>query len=77
MIGTAQGTTSRIWVQMRGGAPSVRCLSESYDPWQLAEGVAFVTPSAWAGETVLRWCIVNPRTTVEDLAVIVASLSDE
>jgi hypothetical protein len=51
-----------------------------YQAWsdrQLAEGVAFVTPSGWAGETVLRWCVVNPRTTVDDLAVIVASLAAE
>jgi glutamate/tyrosine decarboxylase-like PLP-dependent enzyme len=49
-----------------------------YQEWsdrELAEGEAFVTPSAWAGETVLRWCIVNPRTTVEDLAAIVGSLA--
>jgi glutamate/tyrosine decarboxylase-like PLP-dependent enzyme len=49
-----------------------------YQEWsdrQLAEEVAFVTPSGWAGETVLRWCVVNPRTTVEDLAAIVASLA--
>jgi glutamate/tyrosine decarboxylase-like PLP-dependent enzyme len=49
-----------------------------YQEWsdrELARGVAFVTPSAWAGETVLRWCIVNPQTTVDDLAAIVASLA--
>jgi glutamate/tyrosine decarboxylase-like PLP-dependent enzyme len=51
-----------------------------YQEWsdqQLVDGVAFVTPSGWAGETVLRWCVVNPRTTVEDLAVIVSSLAEE
>ncbi len=50
-----------------------------YQAWsddQLARGHAFVTPSGWAGETVLRWCIVNPLTTVDDLASIVASLAD-
>ena len=31
-------------------------------------------PTAWQGETVLRWCIVNPLTTVDDLAAIVDSL---
>ena len=34
----------------------------------LAEGTAFVTPTSWNGETVLRLCIVNPLTTVDDLA---------
>jgi glutamate/tyrosine decarboxylase-like PLP-dependent enzyme len=51
-----------------------------YHEWsnrQLAEGEAFVTPSAWGDETVLRWCIVNPQTTVRDLAAIVASLDDD
>jgi L-2,4-diaminobutyrate decarboxylase len=44
---------------------------------QLAAGEAFVTPSAWGDETVLRWCIVNPETTVDDLAAIVASLRND
>jgi glutamate/tyrosine decarboxylase-like PLP-dependent enzyme len=43
---------------------------------QLARQQSFVTPTTWRGETVLRWCIVNPLTTVEDLAAIVASLED-
>ena len=48
-----------------------------YQAWsddQLDRQLSFVTPSAWQGETVLRWCIVNPLTTVDDLAEIVASL---
>jgi L-2,4-diaminobutyrate decarboxylase len=51
-----------------------------YREWsdrQLAAGDAFVTPSAWGDETVLRWCIVNPQTTAEDLAAIIASLADD
>lgn len=50
-----------------------------YQAWsdhQLATQHSFVVPTAWHGETVLRWCIVNPVTTVEDLAAIVASLAD-
>ena len=49
----------------------------TYQAWsddQLARQQSFVTPTAWQGETVLRWCIVNPLTTVDDLAAIVASL---
>ena len=52
--------------------------AETYQAWsdeQLASQQSFVTPTAWAGETVLRWCIVNPLTTVDDLAAIVASLA--
>jgi glutamate/tyrosine decarboxylase-like PLP-dependent enzyme len=48
-----------------------------YQRWsddQLRRGESFVTPSAWDGETVLRWCVVNPATTVDDLAAIVDSL---
>jgi len=49
-----------------------------YQAWSdrlLAEGVAFVVPSSWQGETILRYCIVNPRTTVDDLASIIDSLA--
>jgi len=34
-----------------------------------------VVPTSWAGETVLRICIVNPRTTVDDIRVVVDSLA--
>jgi len=40
----------------------------------LADQIAFVTPTVWRGETVLRYCVVNPRTTVDDIALIVKSL---
>jgi glutamate/tyrosine decarboxylase-like PLP-dependent enzyme len=49
----------------------------AYRAWsdeQLATEASFVTPTAWDGETVLRWCIVNPLTTVDDLRAIVDSL---
>jgi L-2,4-diaminobutyrate decarboxylase len=48
-----------------------------YAAWsagQLADGLAFVVPSAWNGETVLRFCVVNPLTSVDDLAAIIDSL---
>ena len=31
-------------------------------------------PTAWDGETVLRLCIVNPLTTVDDIGLVVDSL---
>ena len=49
---------------------------KTWSDWQLASQQSFVTPTAWGSETVLRWCIVNPLTTVGDLAAIVASLAD-
>ena len=51
--------------------------TEDYERWSaatLASGEAFVVPTSWRGETVLRFCIVNPRTTTEDIAVIIESL---
>ena len=49
-----------------------------YQRWsdeQLAAGNAFVVPSSLHGETVLRWCLVNPLTTVDDPAALVDSLA--
>jgi hypothetical protein len=34
-----------------------------------------VVPTAWQGETVLRICVVNPLTTVDDIAAIIDSLA--
>ena len=51
---------------------------EQYHRWSddlLAAQQAFVVPSSWRGETVLRYCIVNPLTSVDDLAMIVDSLA--
>lgn len=49
-----------------------------YQAWSdrlLDAGIAFVTPTGWQGETLLRICIVNPRTTVDDIALLVDSLA--
>lgn len=43
----------------------------------LADGIAFVVPSAHEGRPVLRLCIVNPRTTLDDVRVVIDSLADE
>ena len=40
----------------------------------LADGLTLTVPTTWQGETVLRFCIVNPRTTVEDLAAILTTM---
>ncbi|MGH9132427.1 MAG: pyridoxal-dependent decarboxylase, partial [Ilumatobacteraceae bacterium] len=53
---------------------------DQYQAWsdrELAEGRSFVTPTAWAGETVLRICIVNPLTSLDDIRVVVDSLADD
>jgi len=48
-----------------------------YQRWSdqaLADGLAFVTPTTWADETVLRFCFVNPLTTIEDVRLILDSM---
>jgi glutamate/tyrosine decarboxylase-like PLP-dependent enzyme len=50
---------------------------DDYRRWsdaQLATGASFVVPTTWQGETVVRICIVNPRTTVDDIAAICDAL---
>ena len=49
-----------------------------YQAWSDAElesGRSFVVPTAWHGEVLLRLCIVNPLTTVDDIGLIVDSLA--
>jgi len=51
--------------------------TEQYQQWSdkvLMEGLAFVVPTSWNGETCLRLCIVNPETSAKDIAIIVESL---
>ncbi|MBV9823468.1 MAG: aminotransferase class V-fold PLP-dependent enzyme [Actinobacteria bacterium] len=48
-----------------------------YDRWTartLAAGFAFVTPTKHAGRSCTRFAIVNPETTVNDLALIIESM---
>lgn len=50
---------------------------EEYQLWSaklLDDGIGFVTPSKHEGETVLRFCVVNPRTTVDDIKMILDTL---
>lgn len=51
---------------------------KQYDAWcdqMLKRGKAFITPTKWEGDTVLRLCIVNPRTTIEDIEMIIQELA--
>ena len=41
----------------------------------LADGIAFVTPTTHAGQTVTRFAIVNPRTTPADIAAILDTMA--
>lgn len=51
--------------------------ADDYKQWsdqQLEQGDSFVTPTKYKDETVLRFCIVNPRTTVTHIEEILANL---
>jgi len=51
---------------------------EQYASWSdslLAEGSALVVPTSVDGAPALRFCMVNPRTTVEDLEVVLDTLA--
>src|SRR5689334_920493 len=49
-----------------------------YTAWTerlLADGLAFVTPTTFAGETATRFAIVNPRTTIADIVAILDTMA--
>jgi glutamate/tyrosine decarboxylase-like PLP-dependent enzyme len=63
---------SVVLFRRRGWTP------DQYRAWsdrELAEGRSFVTSTSWAGETVLRICVVNPLTTIDDIRIILDSLA--
>jgi glutamate/tyrosine decarboxylase-like PLP-dependent enzyme len=41
----------------------------------LDDGLAFVVPTSWHAETVLRFCFVNPSTTLDDVRAILGSMA--
>jgi hypothetical protein len=43
----------------------------------LRDGVGFVLPTEHHGEKVLRFCFVNPLTTLDDVRAILDSLAWE
>ena len=48
-----------------------------YQRWSdavLASGLTLTVPTTWHGETVLRFCFVNPRTELDDVRMVLASL---
>ncbi len=51
--------------------------AEKYQAWcdeALARGIAFVLPTEWCGETVLRFCFTNPATTIADVVAVLDSI---
>ena len=52
--------------------------ADDYQAWSdrlLDEGTAFVTPTSWNGEVLLRLCIINPLTSIDDIGIIIDSLA--
>jgi L-2,4-diaminobutyrate decarboxylase len=50
---------------------------DEYTHWcnaMLEKEFAFIVPTSFKGETILRLCITNPKTTVEDIELIIESL---
>lgn len=48
-----------------------------YRAWcdrQLVEGNALVLPTTWHGETLMRFCFINPRTTFADVQSLIESI---
>lgn len=51
--------------------------AEDYRNWTYknhSEGLALVTPTSWKGETVIRFCFINPDTTETDIDEILKTL---
>ncbi len=49
-----------------------------YAAWSdrvLAEGLTLTVPTTWRGQTCLRFCFVNPRTTTDDVSLVLDSLA--
>ena len=63
---------SVVLFRRRGWGP------DDYQAWSdeaLRSGRSLTVPTAWRGETVLRWCLVNPTTTTDDLAMLLATMA--
>jgi L-2,4-diaminobutyrate decarboxylase len=51
--------------------------AQRYERWSrqaLADGVGLILPTAYRGEKVLRFCFVNPTTTMDDVRAILDTL---
>jgi glutamate/tyrosine decarboxylase-like PLP-dependent enzyme len=42
----------------------------------LRDQVAFCLPSTWKDERVMRFCFVNPRTTLDEVAALLDTMED-
>ncbi len=54
--------------------------ADQYQAWTeraMADGTAFVVPSRYRGRPVFRFCFVNPRTTLDEVRLILDSMADD
>jgi L-2,4-diaminobutyrate decarboxylase len=52
-------------------------VAPDYHRWSqrlLDDGVAFVVPTTWRDEPVMRFCFVNPRTTIDDVRAVLDTM---
>lgn len=56
----------------RSGWNAAQC--QAWSDKALADGLAFVMPTVYAGETVFRFCFINPTTTVDDITTILDAM---
>ena len=52
--------------------------THQYKAWcarKLEEGIALILPTTWNGETLMRFCFLNPRTTVASVQSLVDSMA--
>ena len=51
--------------------------AEDYREWTYRNhkaGIALVTPTKWKGDTISRFCFINPETTEEDIDIILKTM---
>lgn len=51
--------------------------AEDYREWTYRNhkaGIALVTPTKWKGETISRFCFINPETTEQDIDIILDTM---
>ncbi|MGZ9190224.1 MAG: hypothetical protein ACXW39_09240 [Nitrospira sp.] len=51
---------------------------EQYKAWcarLLSDGKALILPTTWHGETLMRFCFGNPRTTVTEIRSFIDSMA--
>lgn len=54
-----------------------RALLKRWSDQQLATGNALVLPTTWHGESLMRFCFVNPRTTLDDVRGLLDSMAND